>query len=98
MTHGDRRICSSRYKTLGANTPEAAQASLDRFWATTGDARLRSPTRIEAPPGDGSRPCWPTVGELGDAEPLLALPPASFPATIEVAATVDHQASVAYRG
>ncbi len=37
------------------------------------------------------------MGELGDAEPLLALPSAPFPATIEVNAVVDHQASVAYR-
>jgi hypothetical protein len=72
--------------------------SLDRFWATTGDARLRSPVRVEDPPADGTRPKWPTVGELADAEPLLALPAVAFPATIEVQATVDHQASVAFRG
>ena len=72
--------------------------SLDRFWSTTGDARLRSPARIEDPPADGSRPRWPTVGELAEAELLLALPVLPYPATIEVAAAVDHQASVAFRG
>ncbi|MHB8463360.1 MAG: Mu transposase domain-containing protein [Acidimicrobiales bacterium] len=92
------RFATGRWwRTLAADSPEAAQLSLDRFWATTGDARLRSPGRIEDPPADASRPRWPTVGELADAEPLLALP-VPFPATIEVAAPVDHQASVAFRG
>jgi transposase len=93
------RFATGRWwRTLAADSPEAAQASLDRFWATTGDARLRSPARIEDPPADGTRPVWPTVGELADAEPLLALPPAPFPATIEVTAPVDHQATVAFHG
>jgi len=82
----------------GGGPPEAAQVSLDRFWSTTGDARLRSPSRIEDPPTDGSRPRWPAVGELAEAEALLALPALPFPATIEVTAPVDHQASVAFRG
>ncbi len=86
------------WRTLSADSPEVAQASLDRFWSTTGDARLRSPARIEEPPADGSRPRWPTVSELAGAEGLAALPSAPFPATIEVSATVDHQASVAFRG
>jgi hypothetical protein len=38
------------------------------------------------------------VGELADSEPLLALPAAPFPATVEDTAVVDHQASVAFRG
>jgi hypothetical protein len=92
------RFATGRWwRTLAADSPEAAQLSLDRFWATTGDARLRSPGRIADPPADGSRPRWPTVGELADAEPLLSLP-VPFPATLEVAAPVDHQASVAFRG
>jgi transposase len=93
------RFATGRWwRTLAADSPEAAQVSLDRFWSTTGDARLRSPSRIEDPPADGSRPRWPTVGELAEAEPLLSLPAVPFPATIEVTAPVDHQASVAFRG
>lgn len=93
------RFATGRWwRTLAADSPEAAQVSLDRFWATTGDARLRSPSGIEDPPGDGGRPRWPTVGELADGEPLLALPAAPYPATVEVYAPVDHQASVAFRG
>ncbi|MGH9157629.1 MAG: Mu transposase domain-containing protein [Acidimicrobiales bacterium] len=93
------RFATGRWwRTLQAETPEAAQVSLDRFWASTGDARLRSPSRIEDPPADGSRPRWPSVGELADAEVLLALPAVAFPATIEVTAPVDHRATVAFRG
>jgi hypothetical protein len=47
---------------------------------------------------DGCRPRWPTVGELAEAEQLLPLPAAPYPATIEVTAPVDHRASVAFRG
>ena len=79
------RFATGRWwRTLAADSPQAAQVSLDRFWATTGDARLRSPSGIEEPPAERSRPRWPTVGELADAELLLALPAAPFPATIEV--------------
>jgi transposase len=93
------RFATGRWwRTLAADSPAAAQVSLDRFWATTGDARLRSPARIEEPPADGGRSRWPTVGELADAEGLLALPPFPFPATIEAEAVVDLQASVAFRG
>ncbi len=93
------RFATGRWwRTLSAESPEAAQVSLDRFLATKGDARLRSPAGIEDPPMDRSRPAWPSVGELAGAEPLLALPAVPYPATIEVHAPVDHQASVAYRG
>jgi transposase len=93
------RFATGRWwRTLQADSPQAAQLSLDRFWATTGDARLRSPARIEDPPADGCRPRWPTVGELAETEPLMALPVMPYPATIEAAAAVDHQASVAFRG
>jgi len=93
------RFATGRWwRTMPAETPEAAQASLDRFWATKGDARLRSPRALEEPPADGSRPPWPTVGELAEAEPLLVLPAAPYPATVEAAVTVDHRASVAFRG
>jgi transposase len=93
------RFATGRWwRTLSAESPEAAQVSLDHFWATKGDARLRSPRGIEEPPTDGGRPRWPTVGELALSEPLLALPVAPYPATIEVTAPVDHRASVAFRG
>lgn len=93
------RFATGRWwRTLAVDSPQAAQVSLDRFWATTGDARLRSPSRVEEPPAGGGRARWPTVGELADAEPLLALPAAPYPATIEVTAPVDHRASVAFRG
>ncbi|HXZ69827.1 MAG TPA: hypothetical protein VEH31_03015 [Streptosporangiaceae bacterium] len=93
------RFATGRWwRTLSADSPEAAQVSLDRFWSSTGDARLRSPGRIADPPADGARPRWPSVGELADAEALLGLPAVPFPATVEETAPVDHQASVAFRG
>lgn len=97
---GVKFCCGRWWRTLTAATPEEAQVSLDRFWATTGDARLRPPGRY-AEPGElvgGERPAWPTVGALADAEVLRALPAAPFPATIEECAPVDDHASVAYRG
>ena len=86
------------WRTLAAEAPEAAQVALDRFWAIKGDSRLRSPRGLEEPPADGPRPRWPSVGELAGAEPLLPLPAAPYPATVEAYATVDHRASVAWRG
>jgi Mu transposase, C-terminal domain len=85
---------------MTAATPEEAQVSLDRFWATTGDARLRPPGRYADPAavGLGDRPAWPTVGELADAETLMALPAVPYPATVVVTRTVDDRASVAFRG
>ena len=76
---------------MSADSSEAAQVTLDRFWATKRDARLRSPRGVEEPTAEGGRPRWPTIGELAEAEALLALPVAPYPATIEVTATVDHQ-------
>ena len=40
----------------------------------------------------------PTVRELADAEPLLALPPAPYPAVVEEVAPVAVNATVAFRG
>ena len=83
------RFCSGRWwRTLTAKDPESAQLSLDRFLATTGDAR---PRRGQA----GERT---TVGALADAEPLMALPWAPYPATIGVERTVADNATVAFRG
>jgi len=73
---------------MSARTPEEAQRSLDVFCATTGDERER-----RGPNGERS-----TVGALADAEPLLALPGAPFPATTEVARVVAGNASVAFCG
>ena len=97
---GVKFMCGRWWRTMTATTPEEAQVSLDRFWATTGDARLRPPGRYAEPGdvGDGERPRWPTVGELADTEALMALPPAPYPATVEVTRPVDDRASVAFRG
>jgi hypothetical protein len=79
-------MCGRWWRTMTATTPEEAQVSLDRFWAATGDARLRPPGRYIDADGlvDGERRSWPTVGELANAERLMALPAAPYPATIEV--------------
>ena len=97
---GVKFCCGRWWRTTTATTPEEAQVSLDRFWATTGDARLRPPGRYAEPDelAPGPRPAWPTVGDLADAEALMALPAVPFPATIEVTRIVDDRASVAFRG
>ena len=97
---GVKFMCGRWWRTMTATNPEDAQVSLDRFWSTTGDARLRPPGRY-MDPGDfapGERPVWPTVGELAEAEELMALPSMPYPAAVEVARTVDDRASVAFRG
>jgi len=83
-----RFTCGRWWRTMTAATPEEAQLSLDRFLAGPGDARARrTPTGVTT-----------TVGVLGDAEPLLALPALAFPATIEVTRVVAANATVAFRG
>ena len=83
------RFCSGRWwRTLAATDPESAQLSLDRFLATTGDARERRTP-------DGRRT---TVGALADAEPLMTLPAAPYPATVVVERTVADNATVSFRG
>jgi transposase len=97
---GVKFMCGRWWRTMTATTAEDAQVSLDRFWSTTGDARLRPPGRY-AEPGtlvDGVRPAWPTVGELAAGEVLMALPAVPFPATISEAHRVDDRATVAFRG
>jgi transposase len=79
-----RFVCGRWWRTMTAATIAQAQASLDRFLATVGDAR--------------SRPGGVTVGVLADAEPLLALPAAPYPATVEVIRPVGADATVAFRG
>jgi hypothetical protein len=71
------------WRTLAAANLAEAQASLDRFCATIGDARRRGDT---------------TVAELGNSEPLLALPELAYPATTEVTRVVAHNALVSVDG
>ncbi len=71
------------WRTLDASNLADAQASLDRFCATTGDARRRGDT---------------TVGELGNSEPLLGLPELAYPATIEITRMVTPNALVSVDG
>ena len=83
------RFVSGRWwRTMGATTPEEAQRSLDAFCSSIGDARER-----RGPGGERS-----SVGALADAEPLLALPPAPFPATTQVSRVVADNAAVAFGG
>lgn len=71
------------WRTARVNSPAEAQASVDRFCATIGDARPR---------GDA------TVGALADAEPLLALPDAPYPAEVVEVRTVAANALVSLWG
>jgi transposase len=92
------RFATGRWwKSLSATTMEEAQASLDTFWSTTGDARLRSPAKL-LDSADVESGRWPTVGELANAEPLMPLPAAAYPVTIEVSRIVTRTATVAFRG
>ena len=98
---GVKFCCGRWWRTMTATTMAEAQVSMDHFWSTTGDARLRPPGRYLDPEeltGEEGRPRWPTVGELADAEELMALPTVPYPATIEVTKVVDDKASVAFRG
>ena len=71
------------WRTVDAGSLAEAQASLDRFCATIGDARRRGDT---------------TVGELGDTEPLLGLPALAYPATTDVTRIVAANALVSVDG
>ena len=71
------------WRTLDVSNLADAQASLDRFCATTGDARSRGDT---------------TAGELGNNEPLLRLPALAYPATLEVSRIVAANALVSVDG
>jgi transposase len=71
------------WRTARVNSPAEAQASLDRFCVEIADARRR---------GDS------TVGALADAEPLLVLPDAPFPAEVLEVRTVAANALVSLWG
>lgn len=93
-----RFVCGRWWRTMTATTMAEAQGSLDRFCATVGDARSRPLARLGAAAGDGTPATRrPTVGELADAEPLLALPAAPYPATVEVTRLVGADATVGFR-
>ena len=78
-----RYACGRWWRTMPARTMAEAQASLDRFCETVGDVRRRADSNVRA---------------LAQAEPLLALPPLPYPATIEQTGPVDANATVAFRG
>jgi transposase len=82
-----RYLCGRWWRTMTATTPADAQRSLDAFCAGAGDARTR-------PSAAGPV----TVGALADAEALLALPAAPYPATVTVRRGVADNAAVAFRG
>ena len=90
--------CGRWWRTMTATTPQEAQVSLDRFCEGIADARLRPPGRLIDPPEDAVRPQWPTVAEVAASEPLMALPPSPYPATLELPLTVGDSASLAFRG
>jgi transposase len=69
------------WRTARVSSPAAAQQSLDAWSVRVSDARRR---------GDS------TVGELGAAEPLRALPALAFPAEIVVERTASRSALVAF--
>ncbi len=71
------------WRTLDATNLADAQTSLDRFCETTGDSRRRGDT---------------TVGELGNGEPLLDLPPVAYPAEGTVTRIVAANALVSVDG
>lgn len=77
------------WRTARVRTKAEAQTSLDRFCETTADARNRRPAGSKA---------RPTVRELAEQEPLLALPAVPYPATVEADRTVGPSALVAFRG
>jgi hypothetical protein len=81
---GDPTYGGRRKLARGAISDMAdAQGRLDRFLATTGDARRR----------DGQ-----SVAEIARAERLITLPGAPYPASVSVTRRVDASALVAYRG
>jgi transposase len=82
-----RYLCGRWWRTMTATSPEDAQRSLDAFCAGPGDARTRPTVAGRV-----------TVAALADAEPLLALPVAPFPATVSVSRVVGDNATVAFRG
>jgi transposase len=82
-----RYLCGRWWRTMTATSPAQAQRSLDAFCSGPGDARTRAGLAGAV-----------TVAALADAEPLLGLPPAPFPATLTASRVVGDNATVAFRG
>ena len=78
-----RYLTRSWWASAPVATQAQAQADLDRFARSVADRRRRGET---------------TVAELAAREPLLALPPAPFPAVLEVERAVSRSALVAFEG
>jgi transposase len=111
--HGNRKgvveknidfITRRWWRSARVASPAEAQASVDRFCATIGDNRPRT-GRSDRPGGDatggadsGVRADRVTVGDLADAEPLLALPAAPYPAEVVEVRTVAANALVSLWG
>jgi hypothetical protein len=93
-----RFSCGRWWRTMTAADPAGAQVSFDAFCATIADQRLRPTGKLIDRPEDGGQAPWPTVAELAETEPLLALPPVPYPAQIEIVAPVAANATVAFRG
>ena len=83
-----RYVCGRWWRTMTATTMAQAQSSLDAFCSGPADARRRL-----TPDGAPT-----TAGAVADAEPLLALPAAPYPATVIVSRQVGANAAVAFRG
>jgi transposase len=90
--HGNRKgvvekaidyLTQSWWRTARVGSPTQAQASLDRWCASTADVRRRDRS---------------TVAELAAGEPLLALPPVGFPAEVIEVRTVAANALVSLWG
>jgi transposase len=90
--HGNRKgvveksihyLTQGWWRTARVSSPAEAQLSADRWCVAVADARVR----------DGS-----TVGALADAEPLLALPDAPFPAEVVEIRTVAANALISLWG
>ena len=80
-------LTQSWWRTAAVASPEAAQASADRWCAEVADARVR---RV----GDAAL----TVAEAAASEPLLALPAGAFPVTLRLQRVVSANALVSVWG
>jgi transposase len=78
-----RYTTRSWWRTAKVATMAEAQVSFDRWCVQVADERKRP---------DG------TVGDIGAAEPLRALPPAAYPAVIAVERKTSRSALVAFEG